>query len=131
MRLTFDTNVLLSATLWEGSSAQKLLRRCLLAGDTISSPDILIEYQRVLGRDFNYSKDETGAIIRHIRAIVELVPGTERINAMLEDPDDNKILECAMESRSEYIATYDRHLLKLGSYKGIKIRKPDEISDKQ
>ena len=41
--------------------------------------------------------------------------------------DDNKVVECAIESFSDYIITYDGHLLKLKEYKGIKIMKPEEI----
>jgi len=46
---------------------------------------------------------------------------------MKDDPDDNRVLECAIESSSDYIITYDGHLLKLKEYTGIKIIKPEEI----
>ena len=46
---------------------------------------------------------------------------------MKDDPDDNRVLECAIESSSDYIVTYDKHLLKLKEYKGIKIMKHEEI----
>ena len=38
-----------------------------------------------------------------------------------EDPPDNRILECALEAGSEYIVTWDKDLLRLGSYDGIPI----------
>ncbi|MBE0478769.1 hypothetical protein IBX65_06595 [Candidatus Aerophobetes bacterium] len=38
---------------------------------------------------------------------------------------DNRILECAVEGRTQYIVPGDkRHLLPLGEYKGIKIVSP-------
>jgi len=42
-----------------------------------------------------------------------------------EDPDDNKIIECAISSNSEFIITYDKHLLKVKEYKGIQIIRPE------
>ena len=43
------------------------------------------------------------------------------IEAIKEDPDDNRILECAMESGSELIVTSDKDLLRLGEYGSIRI----------
>jgi len=38
-----------------------------------------------------------------------------------QDPDDNRILECAVEGNVNYIVSGDRHLLNLGRYRGIEI----------
>ena len=43
-----------------------------------------------------------------------------------EDPDDDMIVECALESHSKYLITYDKHLLNLKEYHGIRIIKPEE-----
>ena len=48
------------------------------------------------------------------------------MDVVKEDPDDNKIIECAIESEAEYILSYDNHLLRLKEYLGIKIIKPEE-----
>ena len=56
-----------------------------------------------------------------------LIEPKQKVDVIKDDPDDNKVLECAVESSSEYIITYDTHLLKLEGYKGIKIVKPEEI----
>ncbi len=37
------------------------------------------------------------------------------------DPDDNRILECALAAGSDCIVTYDQDLLRLGEYGGIMI----------
>jgi uncharacterized protein len=41
-----------------------------------------------------------------------------------EDPTDDRILECAVASRSDYLVTGDNHLLKLGRFRNTKIVKP-------
>jgi len=37
------------------------------------------------------------------------------------DPDDNRVLECAVAGRADYIVSGDKHLRGLGSYDGIRI----------
>ena len=49
------------------------------------------------------------------------------IDIVKEDPDDNRVLECALASKSEYILTYDNHLLNLKEFRNIKIIKPEEL----
>src|SRR3989338_11404400 len=120
MAVTFDTNVLLSATLWDGSVAQKLLVDLIRQNVTINSTtEILTEYQKVLKRDFGFSDKEITEIIEKVLSFITLVNPAIKIDIVKDDPDDNKIVECALESKSNYIITYDNHLLKLKEYKGI------------
>ena len=55
-----------------------------------------------------------------------LVNPIKRIEIVKEDPEDNKIIECALESGAGYILSYDKHLLNLREFKGIKIIRPEE-----
>jgi predicted nucleic acid-binding protein len=48
------------------------------------------------------------------------VAPTQTLN-VTDDPDDNRILECAVAAGSDYIVTYDKDLLRLGEYAGVKI----------
>ena len=128
LKVVFDTNVLISATLWDNSVSQKLLFQ-LIEGEIpiYSSLEILEEYQKVLKRDFEYSNQEIIEIVEKVLQFVSLVISNERVNIVKEDPEDNKILECAIESKSNYIFTYDKHLLKLKEYNNIKIIKPNDF----
>ena len=56
-----------------------------------------------------------------------IVKPTEKLNIVKDDPDDNKIIECAVEGSADYIISQDNHLLNLKEYKGIKIIKPEEF----
>ena len=59
MVVTFDTNVILSATLWDASVSQKLLFDLIRQNVKVfSSKSILEEYQKILKRDFDFSEDE-------------------------------------------------------------------------
>ena len=44
-----------------------------------------------------------------------------RLDVVKDDPDDNKILECAVTAGSDFVVTGDNHLLRLGTYDAIKI----------
>ena len=44
------------------------------------------------------------------------VAPTQKLAAVREDPADNRILECTVEGKSEYLVTRDKHLLKLKSF---------------
>ena len=127
MVVTFDTNVLLSATLWDGSVAQKLLFDLIKQNVEIyTTTEILSEYQEVLKRDFDFSDEEVAEIMEKVLAFVTLVNPTKRVKVVKKDPDDDIIIECALESNSKYVITYDKHLLNLKEYHGIQIIKPEE-----
>jgi predicted nucleic acid-binding protein len=52
------------------------------------------------------------------------------VDAVPDDPDDNIIIACAIESEADAIVSGDQHLLSLGSYHGIPIVKAvDFLSD--
>ena len=58
---------------------------------------------------------------------VKIIGPKQKIYAIKDDPDDNKVIECVIESSSDCIVTYDKHLLKLKEHNGAKIVKPEEI----
>lgn len=127
MAVTFDTNVLLSATLWDGSIAQKLLFDLIRQNVKIhSSTKILSEYQEVLKRDFDFSDENIAEIMEKVLTFITLVNPTMKVEVVKEDPDDNLIIECALESISKYIITYDKHLLDIEEYQGIRVITPIE-----
>ena len=127
MGVTLDTNVLLSATLWDGSVAQKLLFDLIQQNVKIySSLEIISEYQEILKRDFEFSDEEVTEIMEKVLAFVIIVNPTIRVDIVKGDPDDNSIIECALESNSKYILTYDKHLLFLIEYQGIRIIRAED-----
>ena len=127
MKVTVDTNFLISATQWDYSVAHKLLNKFILSDVIIfTTQNILDETVEVLERDFEYKKNEAKNVIDKILFFTELIVPKEKIDVIKEDSDDNKVLECAIESSSYYIITYDRHLLKLKEYKRIRIITPEE-----
>lgn len=129
MKITLDTNFLISATQWDNSVAHKLLIRLIESNiELFTTKDIIIEFTKVLERDFKYNKKEISLIIQQIIMFLKLAEPIEKLEIVKEYPDDNKIIECAIASGSDYIITYDKkHLLKIKEYRGIKLITPEEM----
>ena len=73
MRVTVDTNFLISATQWDYSVAHKLLKEFILSDAKIfTTQDILDETAEVLERDFKYRKSEAKNIIEKILLFTDL-----------------------------------------------------------
>ena len=122
LRVVLDTNVLISAILFGGKPRQILeiairgeIRLCL-------SEPILEELQGVLQRSkFDYSPEMLQFILTELMGIADFVNPSETLNVILEDTDDNRILECAVEAKANYIISGDSHLLKLSRYRNIDV----------
>ena len=56
-----------------------------------------------------------------IRSFTRAVAPSVKFRVVAADPDDNRILECAHASKSEYIVTGDKDLLRLREFEGIQI----------
>jgi putative PIN family toxin of toxin-antitoxin system len=127
MKFVLDTNVLVSATLWTGSAHKTLLLLIGRNDKLYTSKAILQEYARVIRRDFPEIKERLPKLLENIMAFSTITEPQMRLDAVPADPDDNKIIECAVESGAEFILTFDKHLLNLGEYEGIKIFTPEKM----
>jgi putative PIN family toxin of toxin-antitoxin system len=86
------------------------------------SEPILEELKGVLERSkFDYSPEMIQFILTELTAIADFVNPSETINVVLEDPADNRILECAVEAKANYVISGDLHLLKLSGYLNIEV----------
>ena len=126
-RVTFDTNVLISALTHQGAAARLLT----LAGEgsfrlQLSQP-ILNETAEVLERDFQWPLKSIEEIRILLSCMSQRVTPHVELDIVKRDPDDNRILECSLASRSDYLVTSDKDLLDLKQYGGASIIKPIEF----
>jgi putative PIN family toxin of toxin-antitoxin system len=94
LRITADTNVIVSALNFPGNPS--FILDLAEAGEIrlAVSDDILNEVNRVLLRPkFGWSQDRVGAAIRQIAAFAEHVEPKQRIDMIVDDPTDNRILD--------------------------------------
>ena len=133
MRVVLDTNQHISAIIRpNGHPAQivKLWRIGLI--ELAISPFILQEFEAVVHRPriqqkHNLTDADIAEYLDILRTFAVVVPGTITINVVRDDPDDNSIIACAIESKADMIISGDQHLLSLGSYQGIPIVKAAEF----
>ncbi len=126
-KIVLDTNVLISATFWKGPSYEITILTIKQKIQSFTSIEILEEYGKILKRDFKQTEDEIHKKIKTILLFNKIINPTTKIIAIKEDPDDNKIIEAAIESKAKYIISGDKHLLKLKQFREIKIIKPREF----
>lgn len=71
----------------------------------------------------------TGSIMpgKQILGFATFVTPAQTLAVVAEDEPENRILECAVEAGSDIIVSADNDLLRLGSYAGISIMKPDDF----
>jgi putative PIN family toxin of toxin-antitoxin system len=121
--VVFDTNILLSALL----SPTGAPFRCIAMAkvgivESITCEEILDEFREKLENKFGYESPRAQAAVEEIRAISRLVAIPNTLTGIIPDPDDHKVLECAVVGGATHIITGDRrHLLPLGSYQGVVI----------
>jgi putative PIN family toxin of toxin-antitoxin system len=129
MRYVFDTNVIVSALLFENSKPDQALRYALANGKVLVSLELLEELNEVLGRKkFNrYLTSEEREEI--LAALVERAVLVEIIEKVQEcrDPKDDKVLELALNGEANYIITGDRDLLVLHPFRSVVVITADNF----
>ena len=127
MRVVLDTNILVSAVLWHDSVSRKLVSKLLENNARIfTSEEILEEFYRILKRDFEPSNQELAHYTQQVLNFTQHANPTQKLSIVTQDPDDNKILECALAANAHYIVTYDKQILALERYQGTRIITPEQ-----
>ena len=124
-RVVLDTNVYISAILFGGTpeKIRKLSKERKI--ELLISEAIIAEVAEVLRKKFNWESWQISQIINDIRETATLVIPYQTLSVVKKDEDDNRILECGVEGKAQYIISGDkRHLLSLKQYQGIKILSP-------
>ena len=131
LRVVLDTNVVVSAYLVPSGKPASIISLARQGEVEIClSDDILEEIKRTLLRPKlqKIHKARPEEIERFLQAFTEvavLVSGTVEVDPVEGDPDDTKILACAVEGQADYVISGDHHLTDLGSFHGIPIVNPD------
>lgn len=89
---------------------------------TYTSPEILQELQNKLENKFEFPRDDVVRWLSRIEEAVTVIRPRQKVDLLTErDPDDNKILECALEAKADLIITADLDLLDLKEFHNTKI----------
>ena len=131
MRVVFDTNIFVSAVISKGKEAELLIAAHNGDFKLVTSLEILKEFKDVISRPkFGFSREQIDEILLHIIEVAEIIEPNIKLYIVKEDPEDNKILECAVFAKADYIVSGDKHLLNLGKINNILILKSTEFLSK-
>ena len=128
MKVVLDTNVLIAAALKGGLSEQILRLATSSELSLITSEEILKELSKKLLSKFGWKDNEVSLYIKTLREISKIVSPSAKLDAISRDPDDNKILEAALEGKVDLIVSIDQDLLKLKKFEEIGIVHPKTLT---
>ena len=124
-RVVLDTNVLISAVLFGGKP--RAVFRLAIQGriDAFTSPALNREFRDVLSRSkFKLTAEDCFLIYKEIETVIMMAFPKTTVAVIRSDPDDNAVLECALEAHANTIVSGDPHLLDLAEFKDIRIVTP-------
>lgn len=130
MRVVLDTNVLLMSFGNPNSYLDNLLRQAVeqKAVRLYISSEIIAEYERILEYKFLIPR---ATVIKLVNVVKNIAIGVEPPNRLpkgtLNDKDDIKILECALEAKAHIIVSADKELIKLKEFGDVKIVHPSML----
>ena len=124
VKIVLDTNVIISGLNFPKSNPDQILT-LIASGEILNftSQPIIDETKRILADSFSWTKEEVEAAEFWLKIFSKLVNPKSRLKVIADDPD-NRILECAVEARADFIISGDHHLTDLNTFQQIKIIKP-------
>lgn len=128
LRVVVDTNVFISGLNFIGKPRELL--ELFIKGEieVFISLFILGEIERILREKFKWDEEQIRKALKLIKEKAIVVEPKTKISVIKEKKEDNRILECAVEGRVDYLISGDRrHILPLKEFKGIKILSPSEF----
>lgn len=127
-KVVIDTNVFISGLNFIGKPSEVL--ELFIKGEieVYISPFILREIEKILRKKFSWNERQLQKVLDKIKKKAIMVQPRTKISIIKTKKDDNRILECALEGKVQYLISGDeRHILPLKNFQGIKILSPIEF----
>lgn len=119
MRLVLDTNVIISALLFDGLPEKLLLSTLGGLHELVLSSYIIAETSRILEDKFEVQPTNI-KLLQQLLYEGQIVYFEPFLDVVADGPD-NRILETAVKGNAEYLVTGDKLLLHLKEYQSLKI----------
>jgi len=109
MRVVIDTNVIISSN--GKSSPNRKIFDALINGEfeLCITNDIFLEYKEIIANKTNNDIAKNFANLLSILQNVHFINLYYKWDLIIEDPDDNKFVDCYISSNSQYLITEDKH----------------------
>ena len=111
MRVMTDTNVIISALLFPASLPAKVLLHITGNHDLVLCDHIVTEIRDVVRRK---RPDLLGQVDLFLKQLPhELIAAPQELNALIQDPKDQPILNAAIKADVDVVVSGDKHFLRL------------------
>ena len=128
-KVTADSNIYLSALNF-GGKPQELLELARAGKIELAiSNAIVTEISRILYNKFAWDRGDVAEAVDIILRFTNYVHPDHRFDVVPADPDDNRVLECAVHAGSQVIVTGDTDLLMLRRFRTIRIQTVSDFLD--
>jgi uncharacterized protein len=123
----FDTNILFSATGWRGNPFQCVDRARASEFRVLTCPELMEKLAEKLETRLHFSADQIAETLADYLGFLRVIQIPKTLTTVCRDPDDNMVLECALEGHAQYIVSGDKDLLELKVFRGIRIVRATEF----
>jgi len=130
MIIVLDTNVVVSALLSPSGPPGEIIHyweaeefSVVISVQLLKELEHTLKYPKVM-KYLQLSPDGISLFLEHFKTFAGLVEPEPSLAVIKNDPDDNRVLECAVSGKAAYIVTGDKHLIELETYQGIEILSP-------
>ena len=127
LKAVIDINLFVSGVISKKGNPARLLQlwydRAFLV---VISDRMVEELGRVLRyphirNKYNLKDEEIEQAVGTVKKFAIVLPDVIELDVVKDDPDDNKVLACALAVKADYIVSGDSHLLTLGVFEDIPI----------
>jgi uncharacterized protein len=126
LEVTADSNIYISALVFAGRPLQFLDAARAGVFRLAVSDALLAEVHRILRDKYLWPDEDLAEAATDPADFTFRVFPTQTIDTIPDDPDDNRVLECAVAAGWRYIVIGDA-LLRLGRYGGIQIMRVADL----
>ena len=119
--VVLDANIYVSAFVFGGKPKRAFQLGVTRRIDVAISEPIRTEVLRTLRDKFRWPDERLTGARSLIASAAKTVVPTVTLHVIERDPDDDRVLECAVAAKAEFIVTGDSDLLDIGEYEGIEI----------
>lgn len=129
LRAVFDTNLLISYLLTHRPPIATLIDEYVAREEIllVTAPELLEELHRVLGYprlQRYYTEEERTRFVALVMVLSEVVELPANIPTICRDPDDDRVIACAVAGQADVIVSGDQDLLVLAQVGEIPILTP-------
>ncbi len=132
-KVVLDTNQIISSVIVRHGPSAKLFEAwrkhqyfLMISKEIIEEVKRVFRYPRIVQK-YHLSQENIDAVLDLLEREAVVVSVPFEVNIIKADPDDNKILACAVASGADYIVSGDQHLLDLRKYQNVSIVRAKEF----